>query len=289
MQFKRLWEEKIHWLLLLWCGVALYIRPGWIPFGLGVIVWIVLFFLTTPASFWNLIATFNMDQDKVGTYLRKAIAYQPASPKPYINLALIKARRKQWAEGAALLKEADKKPGKRLSPQLRNVWAVCHREASHYEQAMALIESLLAEGYANDKVYYNLAYTNYKTGHLDEALKAAEKARTYNLSDADPVLLIAKIYFGKQDYAAAKDNYEWCLQHTSWPVESYYWLGRSELELGHFEQAREHLTTAVERITSDPALSDVSREEAQAWLDKAIALSPEPIPQATAENDPNPS
>jgi tetratricopeptide (TPR) repeat protein len=289
MQFKRLWEEKIHWLLLIWCGVALYIRPGWIPFGLGVIAWGALFYLTTPARFWTMIASFNLDQDKVEAYLRKAIAYQPASPRPYINLALIKARRKQWEEGAALLGEADQKPGKRLSPELRNVLAVCHREAGHYDQAIALIETLLAENYANDKVYYNLAYTNYKTGCLDNALKAAEKARTYNLSDADPVLLIAKIYFEQQDYEAAKDNYEWCLQHTSWPVESYYWLGRCELELGQAEQARDHLATAVERITSDPELSDVPREEAQAWLDQAIALSAEPGPQATAENEPNPS
>ena len=118
------------------------------------------------------------------------------------------------------------------------------------------------------------------------------------MSDPDPVLLIARIYFDRQDFASAKDNYEWCIKHTSWPVESYYWLGRSELELGLIDQACAHLATAVERITEDPLLSDVPQEEAQAWLDKARAQRPqkeeeetpaEPIPESSAETDANQS
>lgn len=300
MQLKRVWEENIQWLLVVWCGVALFSRPGWLLFGLGVILWALLLYFTAPASFWNLVALFNMDQDKVQTYLQKAIARQPASPKPYINLALVRARRGAWAEAISLLAEANKKPGKALSPDLRNVWAICYRETGNYEKALSIIENLLQTGYCNGKVYFNLAFTHYKAGHLEEALKAAEKARTYNVSDPDPVLLIARIHFDRQEYAMAKDDYEWCLKHTSWPVESYYWLGRCELELGLIDQACEHLATAVERITEDPALSDVPKEEAQRWLEKALAQRPtvaggtekDPAastPQSTAENESNPT
>jgi hypothetical protein len=52
-------------------------------------------------------------------------------------------------------------------------------------------------------------------------------------------------------------------------VESFYWLGRAELELGLTVQAVEHLEKAVERITDDPALSDVTAAEAGEWLAKA--------------------
>lgn len=304
MQFKRVWEEKSQWLLLVWCGVALFFRPGWPLFGLGVLLWALLFYLTAPGSFWNLAAIFTMDQEKAQTYLRKALARRPASPKPYISLALFTARRGNWPEAISLLNEANKKTGRGLSPELRNVLAVCHRETGNYEEALSLIQNLIQTGYRNEKVYFNLAFTHYKAGHLDEALKAAAKARTYNVSDPDPVLLSARIYFDLQDYAAAKDNYEWCLKHTSWPVESYYWLGRCELELGLVDQACAHLATAVERITDDPALSDVPKEEAQKWLEKALARRPQtteekgageqanpaaPDPQATGGNESNPS
>lgn len=293
---KRLWEEKIQWLLVGWCVLALLIRPGWLPFGIGVAVWVLLLSFTAPGKFWSLVALCHTDRAKVEAGLRKAISFQPASPKPYINLALFTARKGNWAEAISLLETANKKPGKALTPALRNVWAVCHREMGNYDQALSIIDRLIKENLADGKVYYNLAFTKYKAGHWEEALQAAEKARTFNLSDPDPVLLIAKIHFDRGDYATAKDNYEWCLKHLSWPVESYYWLGRCELELGLIEQACDHLTTAVERITSDPALSDVSREEAQHWLDQANALRPTvsqeeadgSTPEPTAENDPIP-
>lgn len=308
MQLKRIWEEKFQWLLVIWCGVALLLRPGWLLFGLGVILWGLLLYLSAPASFWLLAAGFTMDQEKAQAYLRKALACKPASPKPYINLALLTARRGAWPEAISLLKEAAEKTSRGLPPELRNVLAVCHRETGNYEEALFIIENLIQTGYRNGKVYFNLAFTQYKAGHLEEALKSAEKARTYNVSDPDPVLLSARIYFDRGDYATAKDNYEWCIKHTSWPVESYYWLGRCELELGLVDQACEHLATAVERIAEDPVLSDVPKEEAQTWLEKARALQAEngaqtgteqtdpgqekedpaaPTPQATGENGPN--
>ncbi|HHW12435.1 MAG TPA: tetratricopeptide repeat protein [Firmicutes bacterium] len=295
--YKRLWEENIQWLLVGWCLLALFLRPGWLPFGLGVAVWAILLYVTAPGKFWSLVALANIDRNKLEAHLRKAVSFQPASPNPYISLALVTAYKKNWAEAISLLETAAQKPGKRLAPKIRNVLAVCYRETGKLDQAQTIINDLLKEGYADGKVYYNLAYINYKAGRPQEALQAAEKARSFNLSDPDPVLLTAKIYFEQGDYAAAKDNYDWCIKHLSWPVESYYWLGRCELELGLITQARDHLATAVERITSDPELSDVPPEEAQKWLDEANRLlaadksvDPENLTlEPTPETDPNQS
>ena len=291
----RLWEENIQWVLVVWCILALFTRPGWIPFGVGVVLWVLLLYFTAPGKFWSFIALLNTDRDKIEAYLRKAVASHPASPNPYINLALFTAPKGNWAEAITLLETANQKAGKRLTPKIRNIWAVCHRELGNYDQALSIINQLLQEGFADGRVYYNLAYTNYKAGHWQDALQAAEKARTSNLNDPDPVLLMAKIHFERGDYATAKDNYEWCLKHLSWPVETYYWLGRCELKLGLVDQACDHLATAVERITSDPELSDVPPEEAQNWLDQANLLrqsgNGEYLVNSTiepsAENDPN--
>ena len=271
MYLKRLWEEKISWLLLFWSGFSLIFRPGWFLFLGGVIIWILLLYFTTPSIFWNYIAMFNLNSEKAENFMRKALACQPVTPKPYIDLALIKAKKKKWDEAVALFEEASTKPGRPLSSRLKNVWAVCYREMGAYQMAVEICQQLIDEGYDNDKVYFNLALTFFYDKKLDEALKAAEKARINNITETEPVLLMGRIHFARKDYELAKDNYEWAIAHTSWPVESYYWLGRIELEQGNTDQAISHLETAVKRISDDPLLSDVSVEEAKEWLNKALS------------------
>ena len=272
MHLKRLWEEKINWLLFLWLGYSLIFRPGWLIFSAGVLLWVFLLYFTTPGVFWNLIAMLKTNRDQSEDLITKALSFQPATPKPYINLALIKAKKKKWDEAVTLLEQANNKPGRPLPPRLKIVWAICYREAGEYGKAIELCQALLKENYINSQVYFNLAFTHFKAGALEEALKAAEKARALNVNETEPVILIGRIHFAMKDYQAAKNDYEWSITHTSWPVESYYWLGRSELELGEINQAISNLKTAVQRITDDPLLSDVPMEEAQQWLDKALTL-----------------
>ncbi len=271
MNLKRLWEEKINWLLLFWLGFSLIFRPGWLIFLAGVLVWLLLLYFTAPSIFWNYIAMSNLNHDQAEKFMIKALACQPATPKPYINLALIKAKKKKWDEAVVLFEEAATKPGRPLSSRLKNIWAVCYREMGAYQKAIEICQQLIDQGYINHEVYFNLALTHFYNNNLDEALKAAETARVKNVTETEPVLLMGRIHFAKKDYKLAKDDYEWAIAHTSWPVESYYWLGRIELELGNTDQAITHLETAVTRITDDPLLSDVPVEEAQEWLEKALS------------------
>jgi len=120
------------------------------------------------------------------------------------------------------------------------------------------------------KIHLNLALIHLQLNHLPQALEYAEKARAGNLSATEPVLIQAKVHFLRGEYQQAKNDYQWVIDHLKWPVESFYWLGRCELELGETEAAIAHLQTAVERIAADPLLSDVSKEEASEWLNRAI-------------------
>ena len=166
----------------------------------------------------------------------------------------------------------------RAVPSIKPVLAVAYRENGEYEKALHIFESLVEQGVRTVHVYINLAQTYLKLDKLPEALTAAHKARSLDLSALNPVLVIGRIHFLMKDFEAAKDDYEWAVSHASWPVESYYWLGRTKLELGEIEKAKEHLQTAVERITSDPDLSDVPVDEAQKWLEQASDIAKETTP-----------
>lgn len=273
MKLRRLWEASLAKILLLWIIVALIVRPGWGCFLLGFLAWILLTFISAPGVFWNYAAILIPNPDTGEKLLEKAVSYKPLIPAPYLTLGLSYARRRQWAQAIPLLEQAVAHTLK--SKQTQNlIWlAEAYRAGGFYEKSLSTLEQLLAKGSKSTKVFLNLALVHLQLNHLPEALEYAEKARASNLSATEPVLIQGKIHFLMGDYQQAKNDYQWVIEHLKWPVESIYWLGRCELELGEIDAAIIHLQTAVERITEDPLLADVTKEEAEEWLERARKIS----------------
>lgn len=270
MNLKKIWESNLSLILLLWIIIAVILRPGWPIFGLGFLGWIGLVYLTAPGVFWNYAALFAPNPLWVERLLGKAVSCRPSVHHPYLTLGLNYARRKQWAEAIPLLEQAVELAPPRNQDQNRLWLAEAYRTAGDIEKALPLFEALRQKGFAPLKVSLNLALIHLDQKRFQEALEYAEQARTGDLSAMEPVLIIAKTHFLMGEYQQAKDDYLWVIERLKWPVESFYWLGRAELELGEFDSAIAHLQTAVERITEDPLLSDVSKEEAEEWLERAL-------------------
>ena len=270
MKLRKIWESNLSVILLLWIIVAVIIRPGWGYFLLGISAWVLLTFLSAPGVFWNYAAGFIPNPALGAKLFKKAISYKPLIPAPYLALGLSYARRKEWIQAISLLEEAVSHTSKGKNTQ-NMIWlAEAYRAGGFYEKALLTLEKLLAKGPASMKVFLNLALVHLQLNHLPEALEYAKKARAGNLSATEPVLIQAKVHFQMGDYRQAKNDYQWVIEHLKYPVESIYWLGRCELELGETDAAVGHLQTAVERITEDPLLADVSKEEAEEWLERAV-------------------
>lgn len=270
MRLRKLWESSLFPILLLWIVVSIVIRPGWGYFIIGFLAWILLTFLSAPGVFWNYAAGFIPNPSLGEKLLEKSISYKPLISTPYLTLGLSYARRKEWSQAIPLLEEAvTHTPEGKQTQNL--IWlAEAYRAGGFHEKALSTLEKLLNKGINSMKVFLNLALVHLHLNHLTEALEYAKKARTGNLSATEPVLIQAKIHFLMGEYQQAKNDYLWVIEHLKYPVESLYWLGRCELELGETEAAVGHLQTAVERITEDPLLADVSKEEAEEWLERAL-------------------
>jgi tetratricopeptide (TPR) repeat protein len=273
MKLQQFWQKHLNWALILWSIYALLARPGWLAFGAGLVLWVLVVYLTAPGVFWTYVYLLpsgnNYDVAKTSRKLQRAIVHKPLLALPYASLGILYARYNRWSEAIPPLEEAVRFGTKKERNDYQTVLAVAYRETANYEAAYRLLDELVAQGVKTFKVYYNYAACYLRQNRLPEALEAARQARALNSTAAEPVLLLARIYFAQRDYRAAKDNYEWAIAHTRWPVESFYWLGRCELELGETAATVEHLTQAVERITDDPNLSDVTAAEAQEWLERA--------------------
>lgn len=277
MNFKQLWQKHLNWVFIVWSIYAIMAHPGWLAFALGMVVWVGVIYFTAPGVFWTYVyllpSNSNYDTEKTIAKLQRAIDHKPLISLPYASLGILYARNGRWAEAIPHLEAAIPLGTKKERIEIKTILAVAYRETGDYQGAFRILDELVAQGIKNFKIHYNYAMCYLRQQRYNEALEAIEKARALKLDSAEPVLLLAKIYFTMGRFTDARDNYEWAIAHTNWPVESYYWLGRAQLELGEAVKAVEHLEKAVERIVDDPALSDVSADEARQWLERARAAT----------------
>lgn len=265
----RLWQESLNKLLLLWVIISVFLRPGWLISLAGLCFWIALVYLTAPGVFWYDRSFFILNYLKSTEALEKAITYRPLIPGPYKSLGLIYLKQEKWQEAIDPLEKAIAL-SKKNHPDLKLSLAVAYRKSTRNQDALRLMTELHSQGVETLALYYQMAASLLQEGRLEEALNATEKARSLDPSATDPVLLMGRIHFLMEDFETAQGDFEWAISRLSWPVESYYWLGRAKYELGNYQGAVEDLRLAVERITDDPLLSDISVEEAKRRLDQAL-------------------
>lgn len=269
IKIRKFWESNLSLVLLFWVIATAIIRPGWIYFGAGFLAWLALVYLTAPGVFWNYAAIFNPNPASAQRLLERAVSFKPLVSYPYLTLGLSYARRQDWSKAIPLLEEAAERGSQRKQNQHLILLAEAYRADGCNEKALSILEELFKRDSNSMKISTNLALVHFQLGRLPEALDYAKKARANNLSATEPVLIQAKIHFAMGEYQQAKNDYQWVIEHLKWPVESIYWLGRAELELGETDAAIAHLQTAVERITEDPLLADVSKDEAEEWLKRS--------------------
>ncbi len=274
MNLARFWHHNLRWTLILWIVAAFWLRADWLVTGLGIVAWFVIVYLTAPGVFWTYVYAlpFNAsNSERTIKILKKAVGYKPLIPLPYTALGIVHVRAKRWDEAVPLLEEAVRLADRKSAPDIKTILAVAYRERGEYSKTYVLLDELVGQGVKNLKIYYNYALSYLREKRFNEALEAAEKARSFNINQFEPVLLLGQIYFEMGNIQAAKDNWEWAVNRNPKLIEPYYWLGRAELELGETEAAIAHLKLAVERINNDPLLSNVSAAEAEEWLKKAEA------------------
>lgn len=265
MFLKKIWHNYSYLLLIGWILFSIVTKPGWLILIIGCLSWLALVYFTSPGVFWSFLAAISFKPENTRLRLQKALSYQPVIAYPYMMLGVIHARKEEWTEATPLLEQAvNLTSAKKVN--YTKLLAQAYRENGFYDQALKIFLGIIASGQKTCLLYTDLALTYYKMNQLPESLEAADKARLLDPKAVQPVLIMAKIHFAQKNFPAARDDYEWALSHLSWPVESYYWLGRIEVELGNYPRAVELLKTAVERITADPLLSDITSEEAQQLL-----------------------
>lgn len=271
MNLKKIWQANQFNLLIIWGLTVILLKLGWLLFFSGVTIWLLLLYLTARGIFWTYASFISLSPDTSYERLLKAVSCQPVIDYPYFVLGMITARKEAWPETIPLFEKAVKYASPKKRQQYQIILGEAYRENGDYETALTIFNEALQKGISTAKLYTDLAITHYQMQNYNNALTAAEQARSLNPAATETVLILGKIHFALKDFQAAKADYEWAIEHISYPVESYYWLGRIEYELGNFPSSVNHLETALQRTEEDPLLSSISSTEIEEWLNNAKA------------------
>ena len=197
MKLKQFWHQNLQWILFIWCICSLILRPGWVIFFAGVLGWVAIVYLTAPGVFWTyfgmLSPSSRFDTAKSARQLQRALDKKPLIPQPYINLGVLYAREKKWAEAIPLFEEALKLATKRDMAETLVILGIAYRENDQPDAALKMLDQAVAAGMKTAKVYLNyhvFSYSSLSTLHrwlLDCKAYCMQKKLIHDRSDSIPL------------------------------------------------------------------------------------------------------
>ncbi len=150
--------------------------------------------------------------------------------------------------------------------RVRNQLALLAWKEGNLEDAIEILEEVLASGYRNTLIYQNLGIFYNLKGDLDKALEFNLSAYEYNNDDAVICDNLADTYAMRGEYQKAEELYQEMMGREQKPrfPEAYYGYGKVLIALGKKEEGAELLREALDKPFS--YLSICTKEEIEQVL-----------------------
>lgn len=131
------------------------------------------------------------------------------------------------------------------APDIQNNLGTALCKQDHYEEGVAILQETIRKYPRFIDAHLNLAEAAIKLGETDDAINILHEAARLNPDNDEVLGKLAKGYFTKTDYLAARSAASAALKINPKVAEHYFWLGRTLHEMNLSDDAQAMLQKAV--------------------------------------------
>ncbi len=150
----------------------------------------------------------------------------------------------------------------------KNVMALVEWKMGNIDEAIAILEEVLDDGYRKTVIYQNLGLLYNVKGDAEKAVEFSKKALDFNGDDSIILDNTAESYALSGDFEKAAEIYEKLIERENPPhfPEAYYGYGKVLIELGEKERGLEMIKESLNKPFV--FLSTHTKEEIEQLYDK---------------------
>ena len=170
---------------------------------------------------------------------------QQTARKPVDPEVISRLRSLGYLGGGASKTASGADPKDRLGEYERYGRAIQFANTGHLSEAIREFKRLLEEDGQNVQAHFYLAVSYYRSGRLDDAVKALDATLTTSSDYAPAEELLGTIWLLKKDYARARQQFTHLAAVAPENFGAHYNLGILAMREGHMQEAERELRAAA--------------------------------------------
>jgi len=185
-------------------------------------------------------------------------AWLSTEPDYLLLLGKVMNSRHMYADAIQTLLTA-RDAGKSGSDLYLNL-GIAYYETGDFKNAHENYRLAIYRDETNVQAWTGLARTEFELDHLDESLKAWDRAKALDPDDPEIDLDMAVTYIRKRDFEKAASILEKLKTKEDAPPRTLYYLGHSYMRLGRTDEARQSFMLFLDRWQGDDSLAQEVRD-----------------------------
>jgi tetratricopeptide (TPR) repeat protein len=195
---------------------------------------------------------YQQGSDRAKALILRVLALRPADPTSHAMLAALDYKAKRCAEAIPHFQQAEVLL--EAQPELLAEFASCLAALDRYNEAIPVLQRVLAIDPARQSTRYNLALAQWNANHTQDALETLQPLIETSLGDEDVLTLAADIYESNNDTPRAVELLRQAIQANPKRADAYLQFSTLSYNHASLQVGIDMLNAGLTQLPSEPRL-----------------------------------